>query len=739
MATYLYRLGRFAFRRRRLVVLIWLGLLGAGVVGAVTLSGPTANGFSIPGTESQRAADLLNERFPQAGADAATARIVFQAPLGSRLDRPEVQQTLDRIAHAPQVARVLDPFAAKAISADGRTGYAQVTYDVPAADVTQAAKDAVDAAVAPARAAGLTVEYGGDALQPQDGQQLTEVIGIGVAAVVLLITFGSLVAAGLPLLSAIIGVGIGTTAISTLSGFTDIGSGTPILALMIGLAVSVDYALFIMSRYRHELATDPASSRAGFEPEEAAGRAVGTAGSAVVFAGLTVVIALAGLSVAGIPFLTQMGLAAAFTVVIAVAIALTLLPALLGFAGHRVLRGRIPGLRTPDPEDAREGSAGARVAVGRRWGRLVSRRPLAVLVVAVVGLGVLAVPAASIELGLPDDSTAAPGSTQRKAYELLAAGFGAGFNGPLMVVVDAGGAPDPKAAAAATAAAAGRLPDVVMVSPARFNPAGNTALLTVIPASGPSTQQTRHLVKAIRALPDPRGTEASVTGATAVNIDISDKLGAALAPYLGLIVGLAYLLLMLVFRSVLVPLKATLGFLLTVVATFGTLVAVFQWGWLAGLFGVAGQTGPVISMLPIFLIGVVFGLAMDYQIFLVTRMREEHVHGAAPRVAVVDGFAHSARVVTAAAVIMTAVFSGFILSGQALIREMGFGLALAVVIDAFVVRMTVVPAVMTLLGRRAWYLPGWLDRLLPNIDVEGDSLRRRAAAADPQEPELVSR
>ncbi|TCC35384.1 MMPL family transporter [Kribbella speibonae] len=722
MATYLYRLGRFAFRRRRLVLLIWLGLLAAGAVGASTLSGPTANGFSIPGTESQRAADLLNDRFPQAGADAATARIVFQAPAGQKLtDSPQVRQTLDRIAVAPQVARVVDPFAAKAISADGRTGYAQVTYKVTAQEITPEAQQAVADAVAPARAAGLTVEFGGDALQAQGEQPLTEVIGIGVAAVVLLITFGSLIAAGLPLLSAIIGVGLGVTAISTISGFVDIGSGTPILALMIGLAVSIDYALFIMSRYRHELST-------GLEPEEAVGRAVGTAGSAVVFAGLTVVIALAGLFVVDIPFLTQMGLAAAFTVVVAVAIALTLLPALLGFAGRRVLGGRIPGLRGGDPE------AAGRTTVGRRWAGFITRRPLAVLVVTVIGLGTLAIPATDLELGLPDDSTAAPDSTQRKAYEMLSEGFGPGFNGPLMVVVDAGASTDPQTAATATAAAVRGLPDVTMVTPPVFNPAGNTALLTVIPSSGPSTQQTRDLVEAIRSMPDRDRAEVAVTGATAVSIDISNKLGGALLPYLSLIIGLAFLLLMLVFRSILVPLKATLGFLLTVVATFGALVAVFQWGWLAGLFGITGQTGPVISMLPIFLIGVVFGLAMDYQIFLVTRMREEHVHGAAPRAAVVDGFAHGARVVTAAAVIMTAVFSGFILSGETLIREMGFGLALAVLIDAFVVRMTVVPAVMALLGRRAWYLPAWLDRLLPNVDVEGDSLRRRPVAERETEP-----
>ncbi|WP_410789741.1 MMPL family transporter [Kribbella sp. C-35] len=722
MATYLYRLGRFAFRRRRFVLLIWLGLLAAGAVGAGTLSGPTANGFSIPGTESQRAADLLNDRFPQAGADAATARIVFEAPAGQKLtDTPPVQQTLDRLAAAPQVARVVDPFTAKAISPDGRTGYAQVTYKVTAQEVTPEAQQAVADAVAPARAAGLTVEFGGDALQPQGEQQLTEVIGIGVAAVVLLITFGSLIAAGLPLLSAIIGVGLGVTAISTISGFVDIGSGTPILALMIGLAVSIDYALFIMSRYRHELST-------GLEPEEAVGRAVGTAGSAVVFAGLTVVIALAGLFVVDIPFLTQMGLAAAFTVVIAVAIALTLLPALLGFAGRRVLGGRIPGLRGGDPE------AAGRTTIGRRWAGFITRRPLAVLVVTVIGLGTLAIPATDLELGLPDDSTAAPDSTQRKAYEMLSEGFGPGFNGPLMVVVDAGASSDPRTAATATAAAVRGLPDVTMVTPPVFNPAGNTALLTVIPSSGPSTQQTKDLVEAIRAMPDNDRAEVAVTGATAVSIDISDKLGGALLPYLSLIIGLAFLLLMLVFRSILVPLKATLGFLLTVVATFGALVAVFQWGWLAGLFGISGQTGPVISMLPIFLIGVVFGLAMDYQIFLVTRMREEHVHGAAPRAAVVDGFAHGARVVTAAAVIMTAVFSGFILSGETLIREMGFGLALAVALDAFVVRMTVVPAVMALLGRHAWYLPAWLNRLLPNVDVEGDSLRRQPAVERETEP-----
>ena len=764
MATYLYRLGRFAFRRRRMVVFIWLGLLLAGIAGAATLSGPTANGFSIPGTESQRAVDLLDSRFPQAGADAATARIVFQAPPGEQLTTPDnaaaVKNVLGRVSTTADVATVSDPFVSKAISADGRTGYAQVSYDVTAQEVTLEAKEAMATAVEPGRTAGLTVEYGGDAMQAQDEQSMAEVIGIGVAAVVLLITFGSLIAAGLPLLSAIVGVGIGATAITAATGFIDIGSGTPILAVMIGLAVSIDYALFIMSRYRHELAT-------GLEPEEAVGRAVGTAGSAVVFAGLTVVIALGGLFVVDIPFLTQMGLAAAFTVVIAVAIALTLLPAVLGMAGRRVLGGRIPGLRGGDPEgaggnpavaggnptgaggnpdgaggkpDVAGGKASAgKPAAGRRWAGFVTRRPVAVLLVAVVGLGTLAIPAADLSLGLPDDSTAAPDSTQRKAYQLLSDGFGPGFNGPLMMVVDVAGAADPKAAAASTASVVQGLPGVAVVTPPTFNPAGDTALLTVIPSSGPSATETKDLVQAIRSAPEADGAEVSVTGGTAFNIDISDKLSGALLPYLSLIVGLAFLLLMLVFRSVLVPLKATLGFLLTVAATFGAVVAVFQWGWLAGLFGIEGQTGPIISMLPVFLVGIVFGLAMDYQVFLVTRMREEHVHGSASRAAVVDGFSHSARVVTAAAVIMVAVFSGFILSSETLVREIGFGLAFAVAIDAFVVRMTIVPAVMALLGRSAWWLPRWLDRLLPDMDVEGEKLRRRFSEVEEKEPELSYR
>ena len=568
MATYLYRLGRFAFRRRWLVLGLWLAFLAATLIGAATLSGKTTDAFRIPGTPSQQAIDLLQQRFPQASAGGATARVVFAAPDGQQLasaaNKAAVERVVEQLKQAPQVASVKDPFESRALNQTGTVGFAQATYQVPAQEMSPQARAALISIVDQARTSGLTVEAGGDALDTNTKQSLAEVIGVAVAAVVLVITFGSLVAAGLPLLTALLGVGIGIGAISALTGFVDLSSTTPVLALMLGLAVAIDYALFIVSRYRHELAV-------GREPEEAVGRAVGTAGSAVVFAGLTVVIALAALSVVGVPFLTQMGLGAAGTVAVAVIIALTLLPALLGFAGHRVL-----GTRRTVPHE--EDSA---TNFGTRWARGIARRPVLALLVAVLGLGVVAVPAMDLQLGMPDDSTAAPDTTQRKAYDLIAAGFGPGFNGPLTVVVDT---------AAGTAKDAGDqvaqkitgLDDVAAVIPAATNPAGDTAVLTVIPTSGPSDTATEDLVHAIRQLDGTvPGADIGVTGLTAVNIDVSTKLGDSLIPYLAVVVGLAFVLLMLVFRSMLVPLKATLGFLLTIVATFGAVVAVFQWGWAA--------------------------------------------------------------------------------------------------------------------------------------------------------------
>jgi RND superfamily putative drug exporter len=715
MASYLYRLGRFAFRRWRWVAAGWLAILALVIAAAGALSGPTSESFNIPGTPSQQAIDMLGERFPQASADGATARVVFAAPARQRLtdhaNRTVVADTVAKLGDLPQVVSVTDPFRSGGVNKAGNVGFAEATYSVQSSEMTEQARESLLAVVEEARAEGLTVEVGGDALQPQAETGLTEVLGVAVAAVVLVVTFGSLIAAGLPLLTAMLGIGIGIGVITAATGFVDLSANTSVLALMLGLAVGIDYALFIVSRYRHELAI-------GREPEEAAGRAVGTAGSAVVFAGLTVVIALAALSVVGLPFLTQMGLAAAFTVAVAVLIALTLLPAMLAPIGPRIRAGRIPGLKPRDPE-----ADGGTPSMGMRWARMIARRPVAVLLAAIAVLGVTAIPVTDLRLGMPDDSTAAPDTTQRKAYDLLATGFGAGFNGPLLVVVDAAGGAGGAAATQVTESIRG-LDGVVAVTPAVVNEAGDTALLTVIPAEGPSSAATEDLVHEIRDLATVSGATVGVTGFTAINIDISEKLADALIPYLAVVVGLAFILLTLVFRSLLVPLKATAGFLLSIAATFGAVVAVFQWGWFADVFGVE-QTGPIISFLPIFLIGIVFGLAMDYQVFLVTRMREEYVQGATPRLAMISGFGHSARVVTAAAIIMISVFAGFILSPESFVKSIGFALGIAVLFDAIVVRMTIVPAVMTLLGRSAWWLPAWLDRILPNVDVEGEKLRQQ--------------
>ncbi|MFI8514871.1 MMPL family transporter [Streptomyces sp. NPDC085460] len=726
MATFLYKLGRTAFRRRRLVALLWVALLALAGVGAATAPAATSSSFSIPGTEAQRAFDLLEERFPGAGADGATARVVFKAPDGGKMTdaapKAVVEETVAALkSGSDQIVSVTDPYTAQAVSRDGSTAYVSVAYKVNGMELTDETREALKQAGHAAQGKGLTVELGGDALQTMPETGAGEIVGVVVAGIVLVITFGSLVAAGLPLLTAIIGVGIGVSAITALASVLDLGTTTSTLAMMIGLAVGIDYALFIVSRYRAELAD-------GRDKEEAAGRATGTAGSAVVFAGLTVVIALVGLAVVNIPMLTKMGFAAAGTVVIAVLIALTLIPALLGFAGDKVLgRKQRKGAAASAGKGAETPEKAAKPNAGTRWARFVLRRPVFVLLAGVIGLGAIAIPAASLEMGLPDDGVKPVSATERRAYDLLSEGFGPGFNGPLLVVVDGD-----KAAADKTVETIKDLDGIAAVTPATPNKAGDAATITVIPKDRPSSGATETLVHDIR---DATGDDVLVTGATAMNIDFSQKMNDALVPYLALVVGLAFVLLTVVFRSILVPLKAALGFLLSVVAALGAVVAVFQWGWLGSLFGVE-QTGPIMSMMPIFMVGVVFGLAMDYEVFLVTRMREAYVHGERPGEAIVTGFRHSARVVTAAAVIMIAVFSGFIGMTDQMIKMIGFGLAVAVLFDAFVVRMAIVPAVLALLGHRAWWLPKWLDRALPNVDVEGESLAAQESGA-PAKPDLV--
>ncbi|MER7692784.1 MMPL family transporter [Streptomyces sp. NPDC097610] len=722
MATFLYRLGRFAFRHRFAVVVAWVALLVVAGVGASVARPAVPSSFSMPGTEAQRAVDVLKERFGGMDVESASARVVFRAPGGHRLTEPanrvQIAKTVAALKRSSaQVASVADPFTAGTVSRDGSIAYAPVAYRVGAVALSEQTKTSLVRVVDKARSGGLAVEVGGSAVQAKDEGSGMEVVGLAMAAVVLVITFGSLVAAGLPLVTALLGVGIGVSAVGALARTLDLGDTTSTLALMLGLAVGVDYALFIVTRYRAELAE-------GREREEAAGRAVGTAGSAVVFAGLTVVIALAGLSVVGIPVLTKMGLAAAATVALAVVVALTLLPALLAMAGRRIVGRR--ARRKPPVK-----TASTRPTVGARWARFVLRRPVMVMVVSVIGLGALAVPAASLKLGLPDEGAMAASTTQRKAYDLLSAGFGPGINGPLTLVVDARGSKDAGSATQKVRSTVRALDGVAAVGPAAFNKAHDTAVVTVVPATKPGSAQTERLVGTIRdastGLKDVTGARTLVTGLTGMKVDFSDKINGALLPYLGVTVGLAFLLLMLVFRSLLVPLKAAAGFLLSIGAALGAVVAVFQWGWLADVLGVE-QRGPIVSTMPIFMVGIVFGLAMDYEVFLVTRMREAYVAGQTSREAIVTGFRHGGRVVAAAAVIMTVVFGSFIASGDQSVKMIGLGLAVAVLLDAFVVRMAIVPAVLALMGNAAWWLPTWLRTLLPDVDVEGTKLHSRTVA-----------
>jgi RND superfamily putative drug exporter len=732
MARVLDRLGRGSFRHRWIVLIVWLVVLAAAGLGAVASGLNISNSFSIPGTESEKAQSLVAERLGEQasgvgannsspaneGLATSTARVVVAAPEGeSFLTGTGIQDVLTAlapVAQAPDVAAVSDPVAAQAVAPDGSLVYVDVAFSVGMEDVPTATTDVLEDAADTLEADGYEVALsGGPFTAPLELVGPTEVLGLVVAAVVLIVTFGSLLAAGMPILTALLGVGIGVAGVLSLSGVTDISSSTLTLALMLGIAVGIDYALFLLSRHRQQLAD-------GMDPETSAGRAVGTAGSAVGFAGTTVVIALAALAVTGIPFLAAMGLAASVTVVIAVLVALTLLPAIMGFAGER-LRPRGRALR--QAERSRDS--------GNRWGGFVTSHPVITLVVSAVVLLTIAIPALSMRLGLPDAGREREGSGDRRAFEMLAEGFGPGFNGPLVVLVDA--AEDPSALPAAVQAVTAQvaeLPDVAYAAPVAAPGASegaDAALVVVLPTGAPDSQETADLVHAIRdvrpELESATGTQLWVTGAAAANIDITEKLSSAFPLFLVIVVGLAIVLLLVAFRSVLVPVTAVLGFLLTIAAAFGATTAVFQWGWLNDIFNV-DSTGPLLSFLPILLVGVLFGLAMDYQVFLVSRMREEHVHGADPVSSVRIGFAHGARVVLAAALIMISVFSSFVFSGSTQISPIAFALAVGILFDALVVRMTMIPAAMAVLGTAAWWIPAWLDRILPNVDIEGAALDR---------------
>ncbi|MER5339592.1 MMPL family transporter [Streptomyces mirabilis] len=776
MPAFLHRLGRLAFRRRRRMLALWLALVAAAVL-CMTAFGGTGkldNTFAIPGSESQRALDRMKTDFPT--FSGTSAQIVFTATDGQKVTGPadsaRIRAALDAAGSAPQVAKVVSPFDAHTISADGTTAVAQVRYEVPQSALEPNALDGLKSAVAGANQQGMRVDVGGSAFgnAPSESHR-SDIIGVGVALVILTLTFGSLLTAGIPVVTALFGVATAIFGALSLTGTVSISSTAQSLALMIGLAVGIDYALFIVSRHRFHLAH-------GMEPEESAALAVGTAGSAVVFAGLTVVIAMTGLTVVGIPYLTAMGLAAAGAVLIAVLVATTLLPAVLGFAGTRLTPG--PGSRAMRREQAVGGAgedadgenvvsttgdsvlsgtgdnvargteeivasdaeeivasrtgehvmsrtgehvAGTAANAAERWFRLVTRRPLLTLVAVVAFLGALAWPAHDMRLALPDNGTAPGSSSQRIAFDRVGEKLGPGFNGPLLVLTDTSHSSDPTTAAQRVAATIGALPDVATVGKPVANPATHTALIQVIPDSAPSDPATKTLVNTIRddraAILRDTGATVQVTGSTAVSVDVAAKLDSALIPFAAVVIGLSLLLLLLVFRSLVVPLKAAAGFLLSIAATLGAVVGVFQLGHLGSLIGV-DTTGPVSSFLPIILLAVLFGLAMDYEVFLVSRMRESYLRTGNPLGAVHSGARHSGRVVTAAALIMTSVFAAFLTSDSTMLKQIAFALAAGVLLDAFVIRMTFVPAVLALTRHAAWWLPKWLERRLPDLDIEGD-------------------
>ncbi|MEC5190422.1 MULTISPECIES: MMPL family transporter [unclassified Arthrobacter] len=841
MALLLYRLGKFSYRHRWLVISVWLAVMVAVGGAAAAFHGTLSNNFQIPGTETQQMADKLKSELPSSSGGSAT--VVFEAndPQFSQAGKDAVTAALTKLKTLPEVQGTVDPFATQAqldqaatdlaagkdksaagkaqldqsaaelaagkakldaaeqqmtaagmpaaaveaqlgqqkaaladgqakldagtkelaageaklalgarqleaskglrfVSEDGKAAIAQVQFKTSINGLKPEVREEVQDIVKEVSAANVTALPSKEI--SEDISELfgtAEIIGIAVAALVLIIMLGTLIAAGLPLLMAIVGVAVGVGGTFALSGTMDMSSISPMLALMLGLAVGIDYSLFIVNRHRGQLL-------AGMDAEESVALATGTSGNAVLFAGLTVIIALAALVVPGLPFLAVMGLSAAATVAVAVVVALTLTPAILSLVGRKLISKRAwakaeqhnaaAGHETEDrARDEYRSSHG--------WGGVVTNHPWLALLAGVVLLGVVALPASQLRLALPDASSEPVASQAFQAYDVTKRSFGEGMTGPIIVVGDFPEGLSETDAQAKQFDVADILRGTDNVSaavPLALSEDRRTAVFQVIPKEGPASASTVRVVSELRAekaqIKDSTGVSIGLTGQTAGNVDVSTKLGDALPPYLAIVVGLSLILLLLVFRSIWVPLLATGGFLLSLAAAFGAVVAVYQWGWLGGIFGVENP-GAVLSFLPIILIGVLFGLAMDYQVFIASGMRESYMHGEPAKRAVRSGFSHAAAVVTAAAIIMVSVFSGFIFSHLNMVRPLGFAMAFGVLIDAFVVRMTIVPAVMYLLGEKAWWLPRWLDKILPDVDVEGAKLRKPVADAPETLPETA--
>jgi putative drug exporter of the RND superfamily len=724
VSTFLFRLARFAYHRRRLVLGIWLVVLIGIVALATGLGGKEDNNFTIPGTEAQQAADVLSKKVPSLAG--GSTQVVFAARTGQKITgtaaKTAITESMANLKKVPQVSLVVDPYTAKLVSPDGQVGLGTVQYSAAIADVKATTLTAVETAVKPATQAGLQVDYSGSVYPGSQLalSELPELIGIIVAFLILMVTFGAFVAAGLPIITAIIGVVTALMGVTAFASFVSIASASTTVAIMLGLSCGIDYGLFVLSRHRNNLL-------GGMSPEDSVPLAMGTAGSSVVFAGLTVIIALCGLSVVGIPFLTVMGLAAAGSVFIALMIALTLVPAVLGFAGQKIVSFvDLPGRKGHQQKISNIAANEPERTFGARWARFVIRFRIPILVGGVVLLGVIALPATKIEFGLPSGAAQSKQNTARKAYDLTTQHFGAGFNGALLVVADVSKATSTTAPNELITRLKAE-PNVVSVTPAASQ--NKVEIIQVIPKSGPNDKATTDLVRRIRddrtKLEGSSGITYLVGGTTASNIDVSAKLSSALPVFLVVVVGLAFILLTFAFRTILVPIKSIIGFLLSVFAAFGAQVAVFQWGWGKSLFGIVPTQ--TVSFLPIIMLAIIFGLSSDYEVFVVSRIKEDFTKNGDARAAVARGTGLSARVVTAAALIMFSIFVAFTFTSDPTIKAIGFAFATGVALDAFVVRLTLVPAVMAIVGSRIWYHPRWFSRYVPDPDIEGERLEHLLA------------
>jgi RND superfamily putative drug exporter len=697
------RWARFAVRKRGRVL---LGFLGAVIVLGIlsgTLGGDYANSFTIPGAEAQKATDLLKERFPSQAGDSAT--IVVQTDAG--VDDPAVKQKitdlLTRAAAIPEVSNIVSPYDnPAAISADRKIAYATVTYDKQASEVELDNAKSLLTLVDDASETGFRVEAGGQIASTAEQANpfgATELIGVAAAMVILLVAFGSVIAMGMPIVTAIAGLIAGFLGIALSTAVFDMSEFTPGFAAMIGLGV--------VTRFREGVGM-------GRSVEDAIVHAIDTAGRAVIFAGTVVAIALLGLFAIGIPFIAALGLAAAIVVAFSVVVAITLLPALLGYVGKHIDRWRIPGLHASAHE--------SKNTIWYRWSLQIQRRPWTYLIASAAVLIALALPVADLQLGFSDDGNQPTELHTRRAYDLLSEGFGPGFNGPFILAIESDSGID--ATQLQTLSDTLRqVPGVAAVAPPAINQNADAAVISVIPTTSPQDEKTPDLLNHLRddVIPPAiagSGMTVYVGGATAAFVDIGDKINDRMPVFFAIVIGLSILLLAAVFRSVVIPIKAALMNLLSIGATYGVVVAVFQWGWAMDLFGIA-KTGPVDSFLPMMLFAILFGLSMDYEVFLLSRIREDYLHTRKAGEAVAHGLSVTARVIAAAAAIMVCVFLSFVLGDDRVIKEFGIGLATAVFVDATIVRLILVPATMELLGEWNWWFPRWLDRILPRLNVEG--------------------